>query len=272
MSKNDPDCVKIYFIDPIDKLSVIISTLIEIEYESYTINPDDKDILLKLLTQDEDIRNVIFLCINKKEEIIDCYEYIKKIKEIENCQVLCGAFIYDKMEIGERIQFLQENVAMIEFSDISKNTLQTMKKILTFFEAKSKKGYISSKTYDISDAFFYFPEFKDPVKGKIKNISAFAFSCEINKMYKTAFNINGIIKESLLVLNGTRVTSSLKTLGFSRDNPEIFMFKYCSTKIESNKLVSTDQVNPDVKRKVHNYIKWCLKEDIKAQLNKLKKK
>jgi len=271
MSNYDSDCVKIYFIDPIDKLSVIISTLIEIEYESYTINPDDKDILLKVLPEDENTRNVIFLCINKKEEIADCFEYFKKIKDIQNCQILCGAFIFDKMEIGERIKFLQENVAMIEFSDISKNTLQTMKKILMFFEAKSKKGYISTKTYNISDAFFYLPEFKQPVTGKIKNISAFAFSCEINKMFKTAFNINGIIKEAQLFLNGTRVTSSLKTVGFSRENPNIFMFKYCSTKMESNKLISIDQVGSDIKRKVHNYIKWCLKEDIKARLNSLKK-
>jgi len=270
MSNIDSDCVKIYFIDPIDKLSVIISTLIEMEYESYSINQEDNDILLKIVPEDENTRNVIFLCINNKEEIKECYEYFKKIKEMETCQILCGAFIFDKMEIGDRIKFLQENVAMIEFSDISKNTLQTMKKILTFFEAKSKKGYISTKTYDISDAFFYLPEFKQPVQGKIKNISAFAFSCEINKMFKAAFNINGIIKDAQLFLNGARVTTSLKILGFSRENPNIFMFKYCSSKIESNKLISTEQVNPDIKRKIHNYIKWCLKEDIKVRINSLK--
>jgi hypothetical protein len=264
MNLEQAKSVQIYFIDPIDDISIIINSLISMEYEAYTINDYDKLMLLKLLEENQ--RNVVFICIKHKPEIDIWFEYVKSIKKNQNSFTQICAFVFDRMDKFARNKFLMEGVAVIEFSDILKNPLEIMKKILLFFEAKGKRPYIKTETYGVCDAFFNFPNLKDPIIGKIKNISAFAFTCEIQPVNTRHFEVGMYLADVLLVLNGKRLKTALKIIGYNKDKPYIFMFKFCTQSSIDKGGLFIDQVSAETKKKVHEYLRWCLKEKITIKL------
>lgn len=265
MERSQVDSVKIYFIEPIEIISIIINTLIEIEFEAFTISLSNKDKLLKLLSND--IRNVIFFCVNKFEEVSDWLKYIDNIKKIEKSQILLGAFVYDEMDNNIRAKFLMESVPVINISAIKNDTLNTLKKILSIFEAKGRRPYITIKTLGTAESFFYISNMNEPVVGNVKNISAYAFSCEIDEKHKVLFTNGTYFKDALLVLKGARIKTDLKVIGYSKDNPNIIIIKFYTTKTISNDSKSKNTIAPEISRKLHEYIRWCLKEDINQKLD-----
>ena len=59
MEQRLEDCnVKIFFIEPLSSISIVIDALINIEYEVYVVGEKDKEKLIKLLSPKD--RNVIF--------------------------------------------------------------------------------------------------------------------------------------------------------------------------------------------------------------------
>lgn len=267
MERNQVETVKIYFINTIDIISVIINTLVEIEYEAYTINGINRNKLLQILTQD--IRNVIFISILNSNEVDYWLEYIKELKKVKGTHILIGVFVYDNMDLIKKERFLIENVAVINFSEIKKSPLQIMKKILIFFEARGKRAYVKTKAYGLSEVYFYIKNTNQPITGKIISISAYAFSCEIDEMYKAYFETGAYFNEVLLVLKGMRIKTALKIIGFSKDNPNLYMMKFCSTKIEGKKLNYTESISRDINHKIHDYIRVCLKENIIEKFNEI---
>jgi hypothetical protein len=270
MEKDQVLSVKIYFINPIDAISIVINTLTEIEYEAYLINESDKEKLLKIIKHD--LRNVIFICIQTETAVDYWLEYINRIKNIQETNVQIGAFVFDRMDKGTRNKFLMEGVSVINFGDIGKNSLDIMKKILIFFEAMGKRPYITTKALAKSEIYFYVKNLETPITGTIIDISAYAFSCKIDQAYRPYFAPGTYIEEALLVLKGSRVKTSLSVVGFSRQNPNIYMMKFCTTRIDGNNLVCFVSITPEMSHKLHDYIRWCLKEKIALKLNKIDSK
>jgi hypothetical protein len=268
MNRNEVYTVKIYFIKPIDLISIIINTLIEMEYETYTLGDYDKDKLLKILSENK--RNVIFLCIPHKQEINYWLDYIEKVKKVKDTYVQIGAFVFPKMEISDKQKFLINNVSVISFDDLRKNTSKVLQKILLIFEAKGIRKHIRVAAQGICEAFISVKNIEKPVRGKVLELSSYAFACQIHEDFHDYFTVGSYIPEILLALRGIRIRISAKLLGFSRENKSIFIFKYCRYEIKDNKMDFSETISREAKQKIYSYIKSCLKEEITEKLAKTK--
>ena len=98
--------------------------------------------------------------------------------------------------------------------------------------------------------------------------------------------IGTIYPEVLLALKGIRVRTAARLLGFSKDNKDIFIFKYNSHKMKDNKIIIIDSVsyeakqkfnsymkqkfNSYMKQKFNSYIKCCLRDDMNEKLAEVK--
>jgi hypothetical protein len=267
LDKNDVFSVKIYFINPIDLISVVINTLIGMEFESYVINEIDKENLLKILP--DNIRNVIFFCIRNKSEVDYWLKYVEKIRQITSSHILAGAFAYDNMEFQVKNNFLSQNVSIIEYESIKKNPVHVLREILTYFEAKGKRSFIRTKTYGIAEAYFYIKGRENPVYAKISDLSAYAFSCSIDNEFKYNFSPGIHFNEILFVLGGIRIRTAAKVLGFDKNHPEVFIMKFCTAKMDGDRIIFEETVNQEIKQKLHDYIRKCLKDEITEKLKAL---
>jgi hypothetical protein len=61
-----------------------------------------------------------------------------------------------------------------------------------------------------------------------------------------------------------------KVLGFNSENPNIYVLKFCSVRVQDNKAVYIDTLPSETKVKIHNYIKRCLKHQITEKLKTIK--
>ncbi|HOV14185.1 MAG TPA: hypothetical protein PK771_07870 [Spirochaetota bacterium] len=270
LDKNQVYTVKIYFINPIELIGVVINTLIELEYESYSISEQDKDDLLEIIKKEP--RNVIFLSIRNKMEVEAYLKYIEKAQAIQDSQISFGAFVYDSMEQEIRNKFLEHSVSVIDYGDIKNNTLAVMKNILTFFEARGKRLFIRTKSYGIAEAYFYIKSKDNPMTAKITDISAFACSVNIEDVDRLYFQVGDYFNEILFVLGGIRVRTAAKIMGFSKDNKNIFLLKFCTAKMNNGKLIFEETVTPEINRKLHDYIRKCLKDQITSELEEFRNK
>ncbi len=259
--------VKIFFINPIQIINVIIDTLINLEYESYVIIDDERDFLLELLPKYE--KSIIFFTILNKTEVDAWINYSNELLKIDNTQILIGAFAYDSIDQKVSEKFLENNISVIRFEDIQKNPLQVMKQIMTVFEAKGKRAYIRSKTYGQAEVYIYQKNKDKPIVCKILDMSAYAISLDVPSEYKYDFTVGGYFQEAVLILKGVRIRCSLKVVGFSSANSSLYILKICHAEIVSNKVVFTDNIPKDTSRKLHDYIKKCLKDEMSLCLREI---
>lgn len=264
IDRNEVLTVKIYFINPVDIISVVINSLINLEFESYKVSEDQRIKIFPILK--ENPRNVIFFCIRKKTEIPMWLEYIEKVQAISDVQNLLGAFVYDTMKDDDRSEFLLNNVSLINYRDIQSDTLQVMRNILTFFEAKGKRGYIRTKTVGECKAYFYAQKHSDPIIVTVEDISVFAFTVKVLEMYKYHFSLNTVFDEVVLVLRGVRIKTAAKVIGFSKDGSGIFVLKFLTPKFDGKKMLYIEKNTPENSQKVHDYIKRCINDDLQEKL------
>jgi hypothetical protein len=104
------------------------------------------------------------------------------------------------------------------------------------------------------------------VKGTILDISTYAFSCQILSMYKAFFVVGDTLANVLLVLKGSRIKTNVQIIGVSKLNPEIYVFKYQRDNVVQSKMVKKSGLSTTDKNKVHHYIRLCLKEHLRKQL------
>ena len=265
MKREEVQSVKVYFIEPVHFISVILNTLVELEYETYVINEFNKLKLLKILN--DDIRNVIFLCISKKSDVDKYIDYIELVKSLESTHILFGAFVFNNMEYSDKEKLLLNNVSVTPYSEVSSNTLKVFQTILKIFEAKGQRKHIRVKAKELCDAFITLKGREKPLQVKILELSTAAFSCEIEEDYHAFFTIGENYQEILLSLKGIRARTSGKLLGFSKDNKNMYIFKHTLLNIQNNKMVFMDKIRKEAKQKIHAYIKACLKEDITERIN-----
>jgi hypothetical protein len=260
--------VKIYFISPISLISVVLDALIRMEFEAYNIDKKDKDNLLKILPHN--IRNVMYICINNELEMNEWLEYVEKSQTIENTLIQIGAFVHSNISQQSCDKLLSLNTAVIKYSELVDNTLDVIKKVLTYFEAKGKRNYIRAKALSGTDAYFSVKTMDEPIKATITDISIEAFSCTISSSLKPHFQVGEIFFKILLVLKGIRVRVSAKVMGFSRENPELYIFKFLLPRMSNGKISFIEMLPKEEHEKIHNYIRIVLKENIETELAKIK--
>jgi len=127
VDKTQVESVKIYFIEPIQLISVVIDTLIKLNFEAYSIDGAYKNKLISVLKTNP--RNVIYICVLGDASVAEWLHYIDDLQAINQSQIQVGAFIFNKMPSETRTQFLERGIATIPFDSLKYNTLQTLKKI-----------------------------------------------------------------------------------------------------------------------------------------------
>jgi hypothetical protein len=269
MKREDVHSVKIYFVKPIDLINVFINTMIEMEYETYIIDEHDQEKLPKILPHD--LRNIIFLCVPNKHNAPKWLQYVGRLKEVENSTIQIGAFAYTSMEPEIKKLFLYSLVSVIPFAELKSNPIEVFKKIFQAFDAKGNRKHIRVIPRDLSEAFIMVQNRSDPVKGKIIDLSASAFACEIDQPYHEYFVEPGVFFENILLhIRGVRIRTAAKLLGFSEANKSVFIFRYFGTELKDGKMTYSEKVPQEVKQKIHMYITSCLREDLKEKLATVK--
>lgn len=267
VEKDQVYSVKIYFINPIHLLSVITDTLIRLEFETYSVNVKDRKKLIHIL--DKNIRNVIFICVLNENEVEPWLNYIDELFQVRNTFIQTGVFVYNTIELVNKLPFLERGIPVIPFSEIRKNTLDVMKRILFYFEAKGKRKYIRTRTIGKSEVYFDIKDTRKHINGNIIEISAYAFSCRILSMYTHYFSIGELFYNVVLVLKGSRIRTSARLIGKSKVNPEIYVFKYQGGNVVNGKNENPAGLRNQEKEKVHKYIRFCLKMNLKKQLDEV---
>nr|HPO50404.1 hypothetical protein [Spirochaetota bacterium] len=244
------------------------NTLIELEYETYSVSDLDKEDLLQIIKKNP--RNVIFISVRNKFEVDGYIKYIETAEKMEETQISFGAFVYDAMDQETKNKFLEHNVSVIDFNELKNNALFVMKNILTFFEARGKRLFIRIKTSGMAEAYFYMASRENPIIAKIIDVSAFACSVEIDELDKSYFQVGDYFNEILFVLGGLRVRTAAKVMGFSKDNNNIHLLKFCTAKMKNDKIIFEENVTPEINRKLHDYIRKRLKDQINEELGNLR--
>ena len=264
MKKEDVFTVKVYFIKPIDLIQVVINTLIELEYEVYTVAEQEADRLAKILQKDR--RNIIFLCLTSAHEAGRWLEYAQKLQKLEHAGVQIGTFAYSSIDLELKKSFLMNQISVTPFSDLKERTLEVIGQILQIFEAKGSRRYVRAKAQGISQAFITVKGKAEAIKGQVVEISAFACLIEIDAMYRDYFQQGGFVPELLLALKGMRVRVAAKLLGFSKTNECILVFRYYGLELKDGKMSYAETISREVKQKLHKYISSCLRDNLKERL------
>lgn len=268
MEKEQSFTIKIYFIEPINSISLLIDALINLEYEVYIIGFENRNKLLKIIQHEK--RSILFFCIKGKREITEWYNYINKVKKLENPNIQLGAYVYDEIEDDEKNKFLTYNIPVIKFSTVKNKTMDVLNKIFLIYKTKNRRSFIRVRTFGTAEAYFVFKSKGEPIICKIIDISAYAFSIEIDPVYSNLFEVNSYIENITIVLQGVRVKVTAKVLGFNSENRNIYILKFCSARVQDNKSVYVDTLQSDIKIKIHSYIKRCLNHQITEKLRPIK--
>lgn len=258
------DIVRVYFIEPLQLISVVIDALVKMGFESYQVDEKDKLKLLKILHKNT--RNVIFICISSQNEINTWLGYISKIEQMRKYVIQVGAFVYSRMDPQYGIRFLEKNIALIKFSDLQQDTLAVLKKILIYFEAKGRRGYVRVDTVDDSMAFFTIEGERKVIKARILTISEQIFTCYFTKQDIHYIMAGRYFYKVLLRLKGIVVQISAKAIAPNKLDRFLWIMQICSSLIKNKKISYTKELSKEIKDKLHRYIRFCLKESIKQKL------
>ncbi|MBN1523279.1 MAG: hypothetical protein JW904_02245 [Spirochaetales bacterium] len=259
--------VKVYFVEPVQTIAVVINLLIKMNFEVYSVSRTDRDKLLHILNQNK--RNVVYFCLLNEKDAPECVKYLEAIQKSGDINTQIGVFVSSIIGYAIRKVFLSQGVATIDLQHLKSKPVETLKKVLLYFDAREKRAYVRARALGVCQAFFTIKNLSDPLKADIIDISVYAFTCKIRQDEKLFFSHKEYIQEVTLLLRGRRIRISARLMGFDKANPDIAIFLICSTKIVKNQLEYHQVLPSDVKHVLYDYIEYYLKEDIKLQLQKI---
>jgi hypothetical protein len=267
MKREDVYTVKIYFVKPVDLITVVVNTLVELEYETYTVPDYDSDKLLKILPRNK--RSIVFVSITNKNEATRWLDYGRKAIGLPDTNVQVGAFVYTNMEAELRGEFLSAQIPAISFSNIQSNTVKVLEQILRVFDARGMRRYVRVNTRGISVAFMTLKGRKEPVRCPVHEISAVACVCEIPRDIQAHFQVGAYIPEVMLALRGIRIRTAVQIVGFSQENKDFFILKFVGIELKDGKMNYSEKTPGELRHKIHTYVRSCLKENLSEQLEKI---
>jgi hypothetical protein len=246
---------------------VVIDALTRLEFEVYTVDKKNKEKLLRILS--DDIRNVIYICIVDDQEAGQWLAYVDELQKLKDTFIQIGVFLHTKIPQKTADQFLMRNVPVIRFSELVENTLDVMKKVLIYFDAKGKRHHIRARSLGGTDAYFTLKNITDPIKAKIIDISVDAFSCDMEPGYKSFFEKGVIHHTVLLVLRGIRVRVAARVVGYSVENPNLFILKYVNPQMVNGMMEYGNELDKSEQEKIHTYIRQYLNDYLEDELGKI---
>ncbi|RPJ07422.1 MAG: hypothetical protein EHM28_07185 [Spirochaetaceae bacterium] len=256
--------VKVYFIEPVKTISVVINLLIRMNFEVYSVSNEDKFKLFSVLSGNK--RNVIFLCIQTDSEAPDCVHYLESVMGLHDSQNQVGVFVSSIIGYDIRRIFLMQGVATIDLYHLKSKPLDTLKKVLVYFDAREKRAFVKARAMGICQVFFTMKNLMEPVKAEIVDISVYAFTCKLEEQDKVFFSHKEYIPEVTLILRGRRIRVSARLMGFDRQNPDVGIFLIYCTTVENGQMEFHQKLNNDVKNPLYEYIESYLREDLKRRL------
>jgi hypothetical protein len=267
IKKEDVYTVKIYFIKPIDLISVVVNTLIEMEYETYTVSEFDAEKLPRILPEDR--RNVLFICVTSRQEAQRWLEYAQTLRDEPLSQIQIGVFAFSNIDSALKEEFLMNQISVTPFDQLRQNTLGVLRTILQIFECRGQRQYIRVKAQGHSEALISVSGRDQPIKGSIVDLSTSAFVCDVPEIYHHYFGAGQYIREILLVLRGVRIRTAAKFLGYSQENKNHFIMKFCTLSMKDGRFDYEEQISRGPKQKLCNYIRTCLKDSLMERLSAL---
>jgi hypothetical protein len=263
-AKTISDTVKVYFINPIEAISVVSDVLIKLNFEVYSLGVSDIYRLIPLLRQHP--RNVIYMCLLSENDTAQWLLYIDTLQKLTETQIQFGVFVSSLINKPARTAFLNRGVATIDIVHLQTNTLETLKKILLYFEAREKRKFVRASALGICQAFFKMKNLTSPIKGNIVEISIQAFSCQIEASDKLFFTHNDVIGDVTIVLRGKRIRISARFMGFDQSMQNVAVFVIYIPQAAGTELDYHHDLPQKVRNTIYEYIQTFLKEDIKQQL------
>ena len=267
VKKEDVYTVKIYFIKPIDLISVVINTLIEMEYETYTLSEFDAEKLPKILPEDQ--RNVLFICITSRQDALRWLEYVENLHDESSSRIQIGAFTFSNMDDSLKEKFLMNQISVTPFDQLKKNTVGVLRAILQIFECRGQRQYIRVQAQGHSEALINVHDRNQPISGSIVDVSTSAFVCDVPEIYHRYFEVGQYIREIMMVLRGARIRTAAKILGYSQEKKNHFIMKFCTLSLKDGRFDFEEQISREPKQKLCNYIRICLKDNLMQSLSAL---
>ncbi len=257
--------IKIYFISAFALLESFLNKLIELEYEVYSVAETDKEKLLKIL--DNDVCNVVFICIHDSADVVPLIQYLEKLKALKGTSLRIGVFIKDDLENDKKNMFLYENIPVISESLLASEPLKAFKLLLDTFEAKGQRKHVRARATGTCEAYFSFKlENKNlNVVGKILDISSQAFSCRVEPGDQVYFVQGEYCNNVILLLRGVRIPMAVKIMGYSEHDQDIFVCKIFDLEIKEQKFHYT-RLREEKRKKIFNFIIYSLHTEFKQQL------
>jgi hypothetical protein len=261
------DTVKVYFIHPTESIAVVMDVLIKLNFEVYSVQLADAYRLVPLLKTHP--RNVVYMCLYAEGDAPQWLAYIDMLQKTHAERIQFGVFVSSMIDQAACTAFLNRGVATIDLARLQSNTLETLKKILLYFEAREKRKFVRARAVGICQALFKFKNLVDTKKADLLEISIHAFAAKIQPDEKVFFNPGEYVQDVTILLRGKRLRVSARFMGFDRSSPETGIFVICFPNIESGKLEYHQQLPKEVRHSIYDYIQTFLREDVKRRLAEL---
>jgi hypothetical protein len=257
--------VKVYFLGPIESIAVIIDVLIKLDYEVYSLPESDLPKLIPLLEPDH--RSVIYFCLLDDIDAEGQLDNIDALQKALGPNVQFGVFVAQRIAREKRDAFLKRGVATIDLALLRTNALETLKKILLYFEAREKRTYVRARVSGICQVFIKFKNLENALQADLIELSIHAFSCSIHADDKVFFNPSEFIQDVTLILHGKRLRLAARFMGYDKANPNKALFVMYFPLVVDSKVEFKTQLPKEIKNSLYEYIQIFLKENLKKRLS-----
>jgi hypothetical protein len=261
---NTQDTVKVYFIEPIQSISVVTNMLIKLNFEVYSVQMEDIYRLGGLLKKHP--RNVVYICLLSEIDAARWLVYIDMLQKYRETKIQFGVFVPSSVNKNALLAFLNRGVATIDLAHLKSHTLSTLKKVLLYYEAREKRTFVRAKGDESCQALIKFTNLKNAIRADIVEISIHAFSCRIKPADREYFTPGGYIQDATLILRGKRAGIAARFIGFDHSAQDTAIFVIYISRTGGSQVDDHKEIAKDVKNMIYDYIYIFLKENIKQQL------
>lgn len=256
--------VKVYFIDPIKSISLVLDVLINLNFEVYSVPEADIYRLASLLRKNP--RSIVYFCLLSEVHKEFLLKYIDMLQKNPSTLVQFGVFVSPNIGPQSRRAFLNRGVATIDLYQFQTEPLNTLKKILLFFEAREKRKFVKAKAFGVCKAFFKLKNLNREIMADLLELSIQAFSCKLSESDRAFFSIRQCFEDVSLHLRGKQLKLAACFMGFEQNDPShaIFLLSYpyhISGQIEYHR-----QLPKEIRKALYDFILLALKEDLHRQL------
>jgi hypothetical protein len=256
---------KFYFINPVDLLTPVIDALIRLEYETYTIQKEDKDKLLKIL--DIQSQHIIFISLRNRKDALDWLESSSVISQRNHIEIKLGAFVYSNINEDILDDFRRRGIVIIPSTKFREKTLEVIRMIMSLFHVRNRRKYIRAKSQGKCLAFLQKRDQNHTIRAEILDISTHAFACKINPGDEEYLQKN-LYRDVFLSLKGMQIQVSARLEDYRKDDVygSIYLFNICGDGRDTSRKGGSQKIPHFIRKRLYSFIKNFLFDDIRQRL------